>query len=78
MVTGYIVAGQEQKGFQLVENLKKGIFEEYDYYQSLTPSFKAAAKRQMRSKPMEYALVVSAVTEGYKKLGQNEKHMRIF
>ena len=27
----------------------------------------------MRSKPMEYALVVSAVTEGYKKLGQNEK-----
>lgn len=73
MVTGYIVAGQEQKGLQLAEMLKKGIFEEYDYYQNLPPSFKAVAKRQMRSKPMEYALVVSAVTEAYKTLGQDEK-----
>ncbi len=73
MVTGYIVAGQEQKGLQLAEMLKKGIFEEYDYYQNLSPSFKAVAKRQMRSKPMEYALVVSAVTEAYKTLGQDEK-----
>lgn len=73
MVTGYIVAGQEQKGLQLAEELKKTIFEEYDYYQNLSPSFKAAAKRQMRSKPMEYALVVAAVTEAYKTLGQNEK-----
>lgn len=73
MVTGYIVAGQEQKGLQLAEKLKKTIFEEYDYYQNLSPSFKAAAKRQMRSKPMEYALVVAAVTEAYKTLGQNEK-----
>ncbi|PWN62743.1 glycosyltransferase family 117 protein [Chryseobacterium viscerum] len=73
MVTGYIVAGQEQKGLQLAETLKKGIFEEYDYYQNLSPSFKAASKRPMRSKPMEYALVVSAVTDAYKTLGQNEK-----
>jgi tetratricopeptide (TPR) repeat protein len=73
MVTGYIVAGQEQKGLQLAETLKKGIFEEYDYYQNLSPAFKAAARKQMRSKPMEYALVVSAVTEAYKTLGQNEK-----
>ncbi|NIF06214.1 DUF2723 domain-containing protein [Chryseobacterium sp. Tr-659] len=73
MVTGYIVAGQEQKGIQLAETLKKGIFEEYDYYQNLSPKFKAAARKQMRSKPMEYALVVSAVTEAYKTLGQNEK-----
>lgn len=73
IVTGYIVAGQDQKGLQLAKMLKKGIFEEYDYYQNLSPSFKAMAKRQMMSKPMEYALVVSAVTEGYRKLGQNEK-----
>ncbi|UKB77898.1 DUF2723 domain-containing protein [Chryseobacterium sp. MEBOG07] len=73
MVTGYIVAGQEQKGLQLAETLKKGIFEEYDYYQNLSPSFKVASKRPMRSKPMEYALVVSAVTDAYKTLGQNEK-----
>ncbi len=73
MVNGYIVAGKEQKGLQLAEKLKKGIFEEYDYYQNLSPSFKSAAKRQMRSKPMEYALVVAAVTDAYKTLGQNEK-----
>jgi len=62
-----------QKGLQLAETLKKGIFEEYDYYQNLSPAFKAAARKQMRSKPMEYALVVSAVTEAYKTLGQKEK-----
>ncbi|WP_126650329.1 glycosyltransferase family 117 protein [Chryseobacterium aureum] len=73
MVTGYIAAGQEQKGLQLAETLKKGILEEYNYYQNLAPSFKAMAQRQMRSKPMEYALVVSAVTDAYKTLGENEK-----
>ncbi|WP_288437154.1 DUF2723 domain-containing protein [uncultured Chryseobacterium sp.] len=73
MVTGYIVAGQEQKGLQLAETLKKGIFEEYDYYQNLSPSLKAMSRNQMRSKPMEYALVVAAVTEAYKTLGKREK-----
>ena len=73
IVTAYILAGQEQKGLQLTENLKKDIFFEYDYYLSLSPKFQAAAKRQMRSKPMEYALVVSAVADAYRKLGQNEK-----
>ncbi|WP_288377298.1 DUF2723 domain-containing protein [Chryseobacterium culicis] len=73
MVTAYIVAGQEQKGLQLAETLKKGIFEEYDYYQNLSPSLKAMSRNQMRSKPMEYALVVAAVTEAYKTLGQREK-----
>ncbi|WP_160138687.1 DUF2723 domain-containing protein [Chryseobacterium sp. c4a] len=73
IVTAYIIAGQEQKGLQLAGNLKKDIFSEYDYYLSLSPKFQAAAKRQMRSKPMEYALVVSAVADAYRKLGQNEK-----
>ncbi|MDR2234995.1 MAG: DUF2723 domain-containing protein [Chryseobacterium sp.] len=73
MVTGYIIAGQEQKGLQLAELLKKGIFEEYDYYLSLDPANQMYAKRQMRAKPWEYSLVVSAVTDAYKKLGQNEK-----
>jgi hypothetical protein len=27
----------------------------------------------MRSKPMEYSLVVSAVTDGYRKIGQKDK-----
>ncbi|RXM53297.1 MULTISPECIES: DUF2723 domain-containing protein [unclassified Chryseobacterium] len=73
IVTAYIVAGQEQKGLQLAENLKREIFYEYDYYQSLSPKFRAAARRQMRSKPMEYSLVVSAVTDAYRKTGQNDK-----
>ncbi|MCS4301849.1 DUF2723 domain-containing protein [Chryseobacterium sp. BIGb0232] len=73
IVTAYIVAGQEEKGLQLAKNLKKDIFSEYDYYLGLSPKFRAAARRQMRSKPMEYSLVVSAVTEAYRKLGQNEK-----
>ncbi|MET3037203.1 DUF2723 domain-containing protein [Chryseobacterium sp. NRRL B-14859] len=73
IVTGYIIAGQEQKGLQLAESLKKGIFDEYEYYMGLSPKFQAAARRQIRSKPMEYALVVSAVTEAYRTLGQNEK-----
>lgn len=73
LVTAYIVAGQEQKGIQLAESLKRDVFYEYDYYLSLSPKFRAAARRQMRSKPMEYALVVSAVSDAYRKLGQNEK-----
>ncbi|MCQ9636686.1 DUF2723 domain-containing protein [Chryseobacterium sp. WG23] len=73
IVSGYIIAGQEQKGLQLAENLKNEIFKEYDYYLNLSPSFQRAARKQMRTKPMEYALVVSAVTEAYKTLGQKEK-----
>jgi len=73
MVYGYIVAGKEQKGLQLAEILKKGIFEEYDYYLTLTKSDQRFLGRQMRSKPMEYSLVVSAVTDAYKKIGQEEK-----
>ncbi|CAD7814723.1 hypothetical protein CHRY9390_02853 [Chryseobacterium aquaeductus] len=73
MVYGYIVAGQEQKALQLAEILKKGIFNEYDYYLTLSKSEQVFAGRQMRSKPMEYSLVVTAVTDAYKKIGQNEK-----
>jgi hypothetical protein len=73
MIAGYIIAGQEQKGLQLAEILKKEIFEEYDYYMSLSPAFQKQSARQMRVKPMEYSLIVSAVTDAYKKLGQNEK-----
>ncbi|MDR6131943.1 tetratricopeptide (TPR) repeat protein [Chryseobacterium sp. SORGH_AS1175] len=73
MVYAYIVAGQEQKGLQLAEILKKGIFSEYDYYLSLNKADQTYVRRQMRAKPMEYSLVVSAVTDAYKKLGQKDK-----
>jgi hypothetical protein len=73
IVSGYIIAGQEQKGLQIAEVLKKGIFEEYDYYLSLSKADQSYLRRQMRTKPMEYSLVVSAVTDAYTKIGQKEK-----
>lgn len=73
MVYGYIVAGQEAKGIKLAEELKKGIFAEYDYYTSLSPEEQRFAGKQMRTKPMEYSLVVGAVSDAYNKIGQMEK-----
>jgi len=73
MVYGYIVAGQEAKGIKLAEELKKGIFTEYDYYNSLSPEEQRFAGKQMRTKPMEYSLVVGAVSDAYNKIGQKEK-----
>lgn len=73
MVYGYIVAGQEQKGLKLAEELKKGIFKEYDYYTSLPVSEQKYLGRQMRTKPLEYSLVVSAVSDAYDKIGQKDK-----
>ena len=73
IVYAYIVSGQEQKGLQLAEQLKKGIFEEYDYYTTLSVADQKFARRQMGAKPMEYSLVVAAVTDAYKKIGQQDK-----
>lgn len=73
MVYGYIVSGQESKGLKLAEVLKKGIFEEYDYYMSLSKSDQNYLRRQIRTKPMEYSLVISAVTDAYTRIGQKEK-----
>ena len=73
MVYGYIVAGQEQKGLALAEELKKGIFTEYEYYNSLSEKEQRFGSRQMRAKPMEYSLVVGAVADAYAKTGQKAK-----
>ena len=73
IVYAYIVAGQEQKGLKLAEDLKKGIFTEYDYYTRLSPKFQVYAGRQMKTKPMEYSLVVGAVADAYNKIGQKDK-----
>ncbi|WP_415327380.1 DUF2723 domain-containing protein [Chryseobacterium sp. MMS23-Vi53] len=73
MVYGYIVAGQEKKGLQLAEVLKKGIFEEYDYYMSLSRADQSYLRKQIRTKPMEYSLVISAVTDAYTRIGQKDK-----
>jgi hypothetical protein len=73
IVYGYIVSGEEQKGLQLAEELKKEIFVEYDYYASLTPSEQRFVARQMGTKPLEYSLVIAAVSDAFKKVGKNEK-----
>lgn len=73
IVYGYIVSGQEQKGLQLAEELKKGIFQEYDYYSSLKPEEQKYLGKQMRTKPFEYSLIAGSVSNAYKKLGQNDK-----
>ena len=73
MIYGYIVAGQEQKGLQLAEQLKKDIFQEYDYYASLSPYEQRFVRKQMGSQPILYSIVVKAVSDGYKKIGQKEK-----
>ena len=73
IVYGYIVSGQEAKGLKLADELKKGIFEEYDYYASLSPYEQRFVSRQMRKKPVEYSLVTAAVSDAYKKVGQKEK-----
>ncbi|MBS1572345.1 MAG: DUF2723 domain-containing protein [Bacteroidetes bacterium] len=73
LVSGYIVAGQEAKGLKLAEELKKSIFQEYDYYLGLSPMEQKFVKREMRIKPMEYSLVVSAVADAYEKIGQKDK-----
>ena len=73
IVYGYIVSGQEQKGLQLAEELKKGIFTEYDYYSSLSPDEQRFVAKQMRTKPMEYSLVIAAVSDAYNRIGQKDK-----
>ena len=73
MAYGYIMAGQEKKGLEIAEVLKKGIFEEYDFYLKLKPEDQRNIGRQMKSKPAEYSLVVTAVTDAYRKLGQKQK-----
>lgn len=73
IVYGYIVSGQEQKGLKLAEELKKGIFTEYDYYSSLSADEQRFVAKQMRTKPMEYSLVIAAVSDAYNKIGQKNK-----
>lgn len=73
LVYAYLVAGEEQKALKLADDLKKGIFTEYDYYNTLSLTEQKYLGKNMRQKPMEYSLVVAAVADGYKKIGQDKK-----
>ena len=70
IVYAYIMAGQEQKGLQMAEQLKKDIFKEYNYYRSLPAEKQRYLGRQMRTKSMEYSMVVAAVSDAYNKIGR--------
>lgn len=69
----YIVSGQEQKGLQLADELKKSILQEYDYYRSLPSERQKYLGKKMRTKAMEYSMVVAAISDGYNKSGQKNK-----
>lgn len=73
LVYGYILAGQDQKGLALAQDLIKGIFDEYDYYTSLSKEEQRFAGRALRTKPLEYSMVISAVSEGYEARGESKK-----
>ncbi len=73
MVYAYIVAGQEQKGIALAEKLKKNILSEYDYFYNLSPAEQRFVGRQMSTKPVEYSLVVGAVSDAYNKIGKKDQ-----
>lgn len=73
IISGYILAGDEQKALYLAEKLKKSIFKEYDYYTSLTPYEQQFVKRAMATQPYLYSLIVQSVVDGYEKLGKKDK-----
>ena len=73
VVYGYILAGEEKKGLQLAEELKKGIFEEHDYFASLSPNEQRFVRKQMNAQPMLYSVVVSSVSSAYQKMGKKDK-----
>ncbi|MGX9987076.1 glycosyltransferase family 117 protein [Soonwooa purpurea] len=69
----YIVAGDEKKGLEMADAIKKDIFTEYDYYLKLSPEYRVYSARQMNTKPMEYAYLVNSISDAYQKIGQKEK-----
>ncbi len=73
MVYGYIVAGQESKGIELAEKLKNSILAENDYYSKLSEQEQKFLGKEMRTKPMEYSLVVGAVTDALQKIGKQDE-----
>lgn len=73
IIYAYILAGEEQKGLQLAEELKKYILQEYDYYTNLTPNEQRFVRRQMATQPYLYAMVVQSVVSGYERAGKKDK-----
>lgn len=73
IINAYIFAGEEKKGLDLANAAIKNILTEYDYFMSQTPEDQKFLMKQIRIKPVEYSLVVSAVTGAYDSLGKKDK-----
>lgn len=73
IIYGYIVAGNAKKGEAIANQLLKEILEEYDYYANLDDYAQSTVRYDMRRKTMEYSLIAAAVSDAYKKIGQEDK-----
>ena len=73
IVTGYIMAGEEQKGLVLAKKLKKDILKEYDYYTGLSPYEQQFVTKQKMTQARLYSMVVNSVVSAYQKMGEKDK-----
>ena len=63
----------KNKRIEIGRAIKRDIFEEYDYYLSLSKYEQKYVKKQMNAQPILYSLVTGAVSDAYKKIGQKIK-----
>lgn len=73
MVTAYILTGQEAKGLDLAEKLKKSVLKEYDYFAHLPNDQRPYVSRDMNDQPALYTMLTSAVLEAYHAQGNKDK-----
>lgn len=73
IINGYILAGQEQKGLSLANQSLKNILSEYQYYMNLEPARRRFSMREIKTRAMEYSMVVAAVSDAYSSLKQPQK-----
>jgi hypothetical protein len=57
----------------MAEELKKNIFNEYDYFSNLDPSQQKFVRKQLSLQPYLYSVVVSTVSDAYEEMGQKDK-----
>lgn len=71
IVYGYILTGEEKKGLDLAKSVIGSTLEEYDYFSSLSPQEQKFVSKDLRVKPLEYSMIVGAVTEAYEAAGKS-------
>lgn len=70
IINAMILSGQEKEGMALAKKSLSKILKDYAYFMQLDPSAKRFAGRDMKMKPLEYSMVVSAVTDALKTLNK--------